>query len=94
MPADAHAGAVQRAHLATLVGASTGGNQRGINGGAFFFIRLPNSHIEVDLPLIGTFPTRPRPDAGLEPDIRVAITPEDVAHGIDAPLAAALAASP
>jgi len=55
--------------LATLVGTPTGGNQRGINGGAFFFVRLPNSHIEVDLPLIAFIPDGPAPDAGLTPDI-------------------------
>ncbi|MCS3810253.1 hypothetical protein FHY19_003321 [Xanthomonas arboricola] len=40
---------LQRNGLATLVGQPTGGNLRGINGGAFFFLHLPNSHIEVDL---------------------------------------------
>ena len=40
---------VQRNRLATLVGQPTGGNQRGINGGAFFFVRLPKSGIELDL---------------------------------------------
>ena len=55
-----------------LVGEATGGNQRGINGGAFFFVRLPASGIEFDLPLIGTFPPQPAPDAGIEPDDREA----------------------
>jgi hypothetical protein len=86
--------AAQRSRLATLVGEPTGGNQRGINGGAFFFIHLPSSHIEVDLPLIGTFSAQPRPDAGLTPDIAVALTPQDVASGADPVLAAALAATP
>ena len=48
--------------LGTLVGQPTGGNQRGINGGAFFFATLPNSKIEVDLPLIAAFPDGPPPD--------------------------------
>ena len=38
-----------------LVGQMTGGNQRGINGGAFFFVTLSNSQLEVDLPLVGNF---------------------------------------
>ena len=38
-------------HLGTLIGQSTGGSQQGINGGAFFFLRLPHSGIEMDLPL-------------------------------------------
>jgi hypothetical protein len=29
-----------------------------------FFLRLPKSQIEMDLPLIATFPTLPQPDAG------------------------------
>ena len=40
-----------------MVGQVTGGNLRGINGGAFFFLNLPNSRLEIDLPLIGQFPT-------------------------------------
>ena len=35
--------AVQQNRLGTLVGQPTGGNQRGINGGAFFFTRLPRT---------------------------------------------------
>lgn len=57
-----------------LVGRPTGGNRRGINGGCFFFVRLPESGIEFDLPLVGYFPTVPQPDAGLLPDVFVAET--------------------
>jgi hypothetical protein len=83
---------VRQNGLGTLVGQSTGGNQRGINGGAFFFLRLPNSNIELDLPLIGQFPAEDKPDAGLEPDILVEPTAEDLAAGRDAELAAVRAA--
>lgn len=76
--------------LGTLVGEPTGGNQRGINGGAFFFLRLPNSKIEIDVPLIGRFPTTPRQDAGLQPDVLVKITAHDIATGRDAALEKAL----
>jgi C-terminal processing protease CtpA/Prc len=82
---------VQRARLGTLIGEPTGGNQRGINGGAFFFLRLPESDLEVDVPLIGTFPEREVPDAGLTPDILVLPTAADIAAGRDPVLAAALA---
>ena len=78
--------------LGTLVGQPTGGNQRGINGGAFFFLRLPGSGIELDLPLIGQFPDGDRPDAGLQPDILVVPTAIDIARGRDAELEAALEA--
>ncbi|MBK8045356.1 MAG: hypothetical protein IPK21_23495 [Haliscomenobacter sp.] len=54
-----------KAHrLATLVGRPTGGSQRGINGGRIAFLRLPNSKIEVDIPLIGTFPLSENPKEG------------------------------
>lgn len=74
--------------LATLVGMPTGGNQRGINGGAFFFLRLPNSGIEIDVPLIGRFPPKEAPDAGIEPDVRVEPTIDDIASGTDAEMVA------
>jgi C-terminal processing protease CtpA/Prc len=81
---------VQSNRLGTLIGTPTGGNRRGINGGAFFFLRLPNSGLEADLPLIGTFPAKPQPDAGLLPDVTVTETPEGIATGRDAALEQAL----
>lgn len=77
--------------LGTLVGETTGGSQRGINGGAFFFLRLPESGLEVDLPLIGTFPLEPKPDAGITPDLYAAPTPASLAAGTDPVMTAALA---
>jgi hypothetical protein len=80
--------AVRRAGAGTLVGQATGGNLRGINGGAFFFLNLPNSRLEIDLPLIGQFPAQPQPDAGLQPDIRVPPSAAAIAAGRDAELEA------
>jgi hypothetical protein len=74
---------VQTHRLAKLVGEPTGGNLRGINGGAFYFLHLPNSHLEVDLPLIGQFPTAAEPDRGLQPDTPVYPTRADIAAGRD-----------
>ena len=89
---------VQRHHLATLIGEPTGGNQRGINGGAFFFVRLPDTGLEVDLPLIGRFPAGVAldagPDAGITPDVVVRTTAADLAAGRDPQLAAARLLSP
>lgn len=82
--------AVQRNRLGVLIGEETGGNQRGINGGAFFFLRLPESGLEVDLPLIGAFPRAPRPDAGVRPDVRVEPTVAALAAGRDPALEKAL----
>ncbi|WP_161988946.1 S41 family peptidase [Sphingomonas glacialis] len=75
--------------LATLVGAPTGGNRRGINGGAFLFVRLPASGIEIDLPLIGYFPPSAQPDAGIVPDLHVEDSPDDIASGFDRAMAVA-----
>jgi C-terminal processing protease CtpA/Prc len=78
----------RRSGVATLVGQPTGGNRRGINGGAFFFLRLPNTRLELDLPLIGQFPLQPEPDAGIAPDIHVETALADLVAGRVAELAA------
>jgi C-terminal processing protease CtpA/Prc len=75
--------------LATLVGRTSGGNRRGINAGAFFFLQLPASRLEVDLPLIASFPATSQPDAAIEPDIAVAMTVRDTATGRDPQMRAA-----
>ncbi|GGB41395.1 hypothetical protein GCM10011380_33580 [Sphingomonas metalli] len=82
---------VRRTGIATLVGETTGGNRRGINGGCFYFLRLPGTGLEADLPLVGRFPTRPQPDLGVEPDIAVPVTPADIARGVDRTMERALA---
>ena len=74
---------VKRRGLGTLVGETTGGNRRGVNGGAFFFLQLPGSGLEIDVPLIGYFPTHPQPDVGVEPDVHIALTADNVAAGVD-----------
>lgn len=74
-----------------LFGETTGGNRRGINGGCFFFVRLPASGIEFDLPLIGYYRLGSEPDAGVEPDVRVSETAADVAAGRDPAMARAAA---
>lgn len=85
---------VKRHKLGTLVGQSTGGNQQGITGGAFFFLRLPNTKLEVDLPLIAqVFPDK-QPDAGIEPDVLVEPTVQDVVDGRDRTLEVTLQLAP
>lgn len=73
-----------------LFGEPTGGNRRGINGGCFFFVRLPASGIEFDLPLIGYFSLMPEPDAGVVPDIAIAPLISDIAKRRDPALQQAL----
>ena len=81
----------RRSGLVRLFGRTTGGNRRGINGGAYFFVRLPASGLEFDLPLIGYFPPGRPPDAGLSPDVELAPTAADIARGRDPAMAAAAA---
>lgn len=74
--------------LATLVGQKTGGSRRGINGGMMFMLTLPNTGIEVDIPLMATFPLTEEPDRGVLPDEEVQSTPEQIARGVDSELEA------
>ena len=69
--------------LGTIVGEPTGGNRRGINGGSFYFLRLPNSGLEADLPLVGFYRKTAQPDAGIIPDFAVDLTTRDIAEGRD-----------
>ena len=84
------ASCIKNNRLGRLIGAPTGGNQRGINGDAFFFLCLPASGLEADVPLIGRFPLTPKPDAGIVPDVAIALTRKDIAGGRDAALEFAL----
>jgi hypothetical protein len=81
----------KRTGLVRLFGETTGGNRRGINGGCFFFVRLPASGIEFDLPLVGYFPKTPQPDAGIAPDVMVRPTIANLIAGRDRALEAAVA---
>ena len=58
--------------LATLIGTETGGDVRGINAGIIGFLRLPNSNIEVDIPLIGTYYSEDK-QGGIIPDVKVSL---------------------
>ena len=80
----------QRSGVVRLFGETTGGNLKGTIGGGFFFVRLPASGIEWDLPLIGYFPKGERRDGGVEPDVRIAPTVADIAAGRDRALDAAV----
>ena len=79
----------QSNQIATLVGEVTGGNLMGTNGGTMYFLRLPHSKIEVDIPIYGIFPFEEQPDRGVIPDIMANRTVEDTQQGIDTILEAA-----
>jgi hypothetical protein len=55
----------------TMVGAPTGGSLRASTGGNLFFLRLPGSGLEADVPLIGYEWGADQPSGGVEPDVRV-----------------------
>jgi C-terminal processing protease CtpA/Prc len=68
--------------LATLIGEPTGGSQKGLNAGTMFFLRLPNSKVEIDIPIIGTF-SDDKPAGGIIPDVLVKPSIEDLIKGED-----------
>ena len=74
--------------LATVLGQTTGGNQKGVTAGAMFFMLLPNTKIEIVVPLIGTdlAVAKTFPDAGVQPDIYIKPSIEDAVKGIDTEL--------
>lgn len=76
--------------LATLIGQESGGNLQGITGGQIFFLNLPHSKVEVDIPLIGYYPPEARANEGIKPDVYVKPTVEDMVNGVDAEMEAAL----
>jgi hypothetical protein len=78
---------VQTNRLATLVGQSTGGNKQGINGGNYFFLSLPNSRVEIDIPVYFSAPLEPQKDESVIPDVPVKRRPEDIGNGFDRELA-------
>ncbi|WP_350292624.1 S41 family peptidase [uncultured Croceitalea sp.] len=85
------ANATKKYNIGTLVGEETGGNQRGINGGQILFLRLPNSEIEIDFPVEGSFSRkRDLPNKGILPDVKIATSLDYIKSGRDAQLLAAL----
>jgi len=75
----------QDAGIATIVGQPTGGNLRGINGGGMFFLTLPNTQIEIDIPIFKYLPTgveatelQSISNQGLTPDILMPLQVNDI----------------
>lgn len=75
---------VKEHRLAQIVGEESGGNLQGINGGNYFFLTLPNSKIEIDIPVYFFAPLTPQKDSGVRPDFRVRPTARDIERGADA----------
>lgn len=75
---------VQKEQLGIYVGNPSGGNRQGINGGSYFFLYLPNSQFEVDVPLKFSSYGEKEQDGPLLPDEQIVITQEDIATENDA----------
>lgn len=75
---------VKENRLARIVGEESGGNLQGINGGNYYFLNLPNSKIETDIPVYFFAPLNRQKDSAVVPDYRVSPTARDIADRIDA----------
>lgn len=73
----------KRNKLGIIVGETTGGSRQGINGGELVFLYLPETGIEMDVPLIWQSPKTPLPDEGIIPDHLVPTTWQDLRSGND-----------
>lgn len=73
-----------------IIGQETGGNLNDINGGQILFLRLPNSEIEIDFPIIGGFTLEQQPNQGVQPDIVIEPNLEDIVHKVDTEMTSTL----
>ena len=74
---------VQENRLAKIVGQTTGGNRQGINGGNYYFLYLPNSRIEIDIPVFFQSPLTPQKDESVIPDVAVEREADDIGNNFD-----------
>ena len=80
---------VKEYKLATIIGQETGGNQKGLNGGYIFFHRLPNTRIELDIPVFNIKILEETPttyDGGIIPDVPVVKNVNDLVNRVDTEL--------
>ena len=68
-----------------IIGTKTGGTKQGLNGGRFFFLRLPYSRIEIDLPFIYQAHIG-QPDEGVSSDYNLTVTQQGIYNGQDTQL--------
>jgi Peptidase family S41 len=69
-------------NVGKIIGETTGGTKQGLNGGRFFFLRLPYSRIEIDLPFIYQSHIG-QPDEGVSPDYKITATQLGIYNGQD-----------
>ena len=73
----------QKNKLAKIVGQVSGGNKQGINGGNYYFLRLPNSQVEIDIPVYFQSPLKPQKDESIIPDVIVKKDVSDIGNNYD-----------
>jgi hypothetical protein len=73
----------QKNRLATIVGQPTGGNKQGTNGGNYFFLTLPNSQIEINVPMYFFAPFERQKDESIIPEILVSKQTADIGNNFD-----------
>lgn len=69
--------------LAKIVGQPSGGNKQGINGGNYFFLNLPNSKVEIDIPVYFQSPLSPQKDISNIPKVIVKKEFTDIGNNLD-----------
>ena len=81
--------------IATIIGSPTGGNMNGINGGGMFFMVLPNTQIEIDIPIYQYLPVDdtvdPQNTHGVIPEVLIKPTVTDIIKAQDGVLKRVLA---
>lgn len=73
----------QKNNLAKIVGQPGGGNKQGINGGNYFFLSLPNSKVEIDIPVYFQAPLKSQKDESVIPDVTVKKQFDDIGNNFD-----------
>ncbi|PQJ79095.1 S41 family peptidase [Polaribacter porphyrae] len=69
--------------IGKVIGSETGGNQNGINGGSIIFLKLPNSRINIDMPVAGSFSKDTKYNGGIIPDISIKTSEQTKNNEID-----------
>lgn len=73
----------QKNKLAKIVGQTTGGNKQGINGGNYFFLSLPNSKVEIDIPVYFQALLKMQRDESVIPDVIVKKDVSDIGNNFE-----------
>jgi len=68
--------------LGQILGEPTGGTKQGLNGFEMFFFTMPNSKMEIDIPLVYFYHKKAK-DEGIKPDILITLSQKDIYNNTD-----------